>query len=502
MSFLSRLQISQKLPALVVGSVVAVGLALGTASVLVGSNSIKHAEYEKLETGADIHAHELETYFKNIASDLELNAHNPFTVSSLKSLNEAWGKIEGDKTKALQTAYIDKNPNPLGSKHLLDAAKTGTEYDKLHGEIHPTFREHLERWGFYDVFLFNDQGDLIYSVFKELDYATNFKTGGGKWADTDLGNAFRGALALDKGEETYLDFKPYAPSADAPASFIATPIFDGKKRIGVLAYQMPIDAINNLMSSTTGLGETGESIIVGGDHFLRNNSKFTAGNDILTTQFKDVAVDAALKGSPTHGEISHYRDMNLLMAAAPFEFHGVHWAVVVVQGKAEALASINNLVLTLAGIGAALAAIIGTFGWFFSKTITDPMSKIGDVMDALAANELDVVVEGVEREDELGDMARAVEVFRENAVQVAEHGVEEAARQKAIAERNAMMSELQQSLGIVVGAAAAGDFSQRVGEDVADDELVKLARSVNSLVETVDRGIRDTGEVLAALANT
>ena len=65
-----------------------------------------------------------------------------------------------------------------------------------------------------------------------------------------------------------------------------------------------------------------------------------------------------------------------------------------------------------------------------------------------------------------------------------------------------MMQELQQAFGEVVDAAIAGDFSQARRGRVPRRELNGLAGSVNNLVETVDRGIGETGEVLAALAQT
>jgi methyl-accepting chemotaxis protein len=64
------------------------------------------------------------------------------------------------------------------------------------------------------------------------------------------------------------------------------------------------------------------------------------------------------------------------------------------------------------------------------------------------------------------------------------------------------MQELQLAFGEVVDAAIAGDFSRRVAAEFPDSELNSLAGSVNSLVETVDRGLTETGEVLSALADT
>ena len=101
-------------------------------------------------------------------------------------------------------------------------------------------------------------GSLIYTVFKELDYATNLMTG--EYSETDLGNAFRAALNGDGESIHFFDFKPYAPSAGAPASFISMPVRNGIETLGVLVFQMPIDNINAVMSDPSGFGETGEAI--------------------------------------------------------------------------------------------------------------------------------------------------------------------------------------------------------------------------------------------------
>src|SRR5690606_11248964 len=52
----------------------------------------------------------------------------------------------------------------------------------------------------------------------------------------------------------------------------------------------------------------------------------------------------------------------------------------------------------------------------------------------------------------------------------------------------------------VVDAALEGDFSRRVAVDFTDAKLMVRAANVNALVETVERGLAETGEVLAALA--
>ncbi|MDB5615397.1 MAG: hypothetical protein JWQ22_3050, partial [Devosia sp.] len=142
-------------------------------------------------------------------------------------------------------------------------------------------------------------------------------------------------------------------------------------------------------------------------------------------------------------------------------------------------------------------------GVFIARSISKPIAKLNNDMDRIAANDFDVVPQGMTRRDEIGDMARSVEVFRENGLKVSQMTEAEAARIIADqAARQQMMSELQGAFGQVVDAAIAGDFTRRVEAEFPDVELNGLAQSVNSLVATVDRGLDETGRVLTALANT
>jgi methyl-accepting chemotaxis protein len=125
--------------------------------------------------------------------------------------------------------------------------------------------------------------------------------------------------------------------------------------------------------------------------------------------------------------------------------------------------------------------------------ISRPITRVTDTMTTLAAGEYGVEVPYSQRGDEIGDMARAVEVFKRNGLAVREmNAQEEALRSKS--------ADLQSSIGMVVSAAAAGDFKQRIDKDYGDDNLNRFAGSVNELVATVDNGISETRRVIASLA--
>ncbi|MCR6635965.1 methyl-accepting chemotaxis protein [Devosia sp.] len=155
-------------------------------------------------------------------------------------------------------------------------------------------------------------------------------------------------------------------------------------------------------------------------------------------------------------------------------------------------------VITLAIIVAIL--IVGVV---IARSIAKPMVELNKAMVQVADGAYDTVIDGTARGDEIGAMARAVEVFRENGLKVAEMTEAEAARIIRDSEaRQKMMVELQRSFGDVVNSAVEGNFSHRVPAQFPDAELNDLANSVNRLVDSVDHGLNETGSVLSALANT
>ncbi|CAN7588217.1 methyl-accepting chemotaxis protein [Devosia sp. LjRoot3] len=154
-------------------------------------------------------------------------------------------------------------------------------------------------------------------------------------------------------------------------------------------------------------------------------------------------------------------------------------------------------------IALVVALVVSGVAFLIARTITNPIARLTDVMDKVADGQFDTEVVGANRTDEIGAMARAVEVFRENGLKVAEMTEAEAARIiRDSEERQKMMVELQRAFGDVVDSAIDGDFSKRVPATFPDAELNGLAKSVNNLVDSVDRGLDETGTVLSALANT
>jgi len=214
--------------------------------------------------------------------------------------------------------------------------------------------------------------------------------------------------------------------------------------------------------------------------------------------------DALMAGQPYLGEVE-IEGTTYFAAFQPIvKMSGeIMGAIFVGQPKAEAEASATQTLGLILVAGLIATAVLGAIGFFASRLITRPIPRLAASMAEIAQGNYDTRVPYTHQGNEVGAMARAVEVFRENGQKVAEMTQAEAARIVRDQEnRQRMMSELQSAFGQVVDAAVAGDFSQRVTVEFPDPELNELGRSVNNLVDTVDRGIAETGSVLSALADT
>ncbi|HMB31768.1 MAG TPA: hypothetical protein VKN82_08085, partial [Desulfohalobiaceae bacterium] len=130
------------------------------------------------------------------------------------------------------------------------------------------FTKYIKSYGYYDLFLINKKGYVFYTVGKEADYHTNMLEG--KYSDSNLGKLTRKVLRTKS--YAMADFASYAPSGGKPASFVARPLIHNNKVEMVVALQLSLQDINNIMQERTGMGESGETYLVGPDKLMRSDS--------------------------------------------------------------------------------------------------------------------------------------------------------------------------------------------------------------------------------------
>lgn len=205
--------------------------------------------------------------------------------------------------------------------------------------------------GFYDIFVIDPQGQVIYTAAREADYQTNLIHG--PYATSGLAKLFQKARR-QSGQILLEDFAPYAPSNDEPAAFMATDLqIDGQ--LYIVAVQLSIDKINAVMQVREGMGQTGESYLVGPDGRMRSDSfldsrhrnvKASFAGTIGNNGVETTASLAALKGEAGLQYIDDYNHNPVVSAYAPVTAFGLQWALLAEVDVAEVSAPAQQMLLT------------------------------------------------------------------------------------------------------------------------------------------------------------
>ncbi len=514
------MRISTKLPL----AATLFALVILSASVAIGlvqqSRVLDEQVYQKLEATADGRRNETRRFLEAIRLDARGTAADMMTQQALFGITGAWPKLGDDPATELHKRYIDENPNPIGEKYNLESAKKDS-YDRAHRQGHVTFLKHLKAQGYYDIFLIDADGNIVYTVMKERDFGTNLISG--PYKDTGLAQVFRKVIASDDPDAfANSDFEAYAPSNGAPAAFVGVPIIMNERKLGVLAYQLPNDQLNTIFANTRGLGETGETLLVDKAGMLVSDSVRTPDSDSLKVAINAPLLADPLSGQDVNGNIEGYRGITSYAAAVPLDFGDVRWSVVALIGEEEVMAQLVSAGLKSAGIGAFLVLIGSLVGFVFSRSFTRPISELVSSMGQLADGNTDIDLKGVDRSDEIGDMVRSVAVFRQAEIDKRELEAENESRRSATeserhqreAERAAAQAELTEAievLGTGLQRLANGDLTGTIRKPLAGNldrlrldfnaSLERLSGTVSAVHGNVAEINRKSGTVSSATAD-
>ena len=345
---------------------------------------------------------------------------------------------------ALQIQFISENPAETGSKeNLVRPTRVGNEtldnsrYANAHEKYHPLFVRMLNKLNYYDIFLIDhNTGDIVYSVYKEADYATNLDSGPYRY--TGLAEAFNKARKNPQlGNIILVDFAHYEPSYNKPAAFMATPVFDGTELKGIVAAQLNIDEINAFMTSSgnweqEGMGESGEVYLVGEDASLRTSSRFliedkegylqalrdaavpskavmlieNTGISILNQPVNSVASEKALRGTSGTEIVEDYRNVDVLSAYGPIEIGGMRWAILAEKDVSEAMMPLhdmrNHLLVTLG----AIAIIVTLFSLLAAGVFAKPVANLEKSINRFTGGDTDFRLD-VKGTDEFASLSRS-----------------------------------------------------------------------------------------------
>ena len=466
-----------KVPIQIAAPTVLITMAVATFSFWQASTALDTQRAEAYSVVLEEKSKELAAWFEGIEADIQILGNSTSAVEAVQAFSNGWNFLGTDAASELQSIFIHDNPNPAGQKDLLIKAENDSLYSQTHTRFHEGFRSFQREGQYYDLFLFDLEGNLIYSVFKELDFATNFVRG--TYAGSGLGEAYRNAANLPRGEISFSGFAAYAPSAGAPANFVSTPVYDRRgTRIGVAALQINIDLPVTILETPRMLGETGIIYAIDDDGIALSASPHVGGHGVLEKLPNLPHLVEARSGQPLAERQDTGLSGNAVVAQAiSFPGVGEDWHLVLEQDTDEAFASRNAMLITTLIQTLVVTLMVAGLGFIVARLLTGRIGGLDASVKSIAAGDYNSPVREIETGDEIGDIARALETFKTDLEEVAKTRSEREGRAK----RQAEVMELLRS---ALERLARGDLGCQINEDLGPD-YDQLRNYFNDTVESL-----------------
>jgi methyl-accepting chemotaxis protein len=501
------LRIGAKMQLVVASAALTLAIGIGVSSYMQAASNTDKEINDRFSAVLNGRKAALEDSLAGLNQDIRFMAQNPFVQDAMYDFASAWraASRSGDPAKYLRAFY---------NKGDADVMTDGSEYTGLHDGYHKGFRKFIRERGYDDLYLIDQDGNIVYSVTKGADYVTNvFPPRVANTTRSDLSYAFEMAsAAMDPNEVYFFDYAPYGPAGNAPSSFIAIPIFDrAESRLGVLALRVPASRFNRIMEVTEGLGKTGEVMLVGEDMLMRNNSRLSKEPTVLKREINAKAVQQVINGgdkgvSIDQGPLGYQVET----FATPIEFDDTRWALVAQVSTEEANAPLASMRNTMLGVALLLLICVSAAGIFFARQISKPITSLTSAMRKLAEGDTSVELSGADRADEIGEMTVAVEVFRENAIerqvlaqQEEAERAEKERRAKAIEEMIANFdASMKEMLGNVSAAASTMEQTSSTmthSADITNERAAKVASASEQTTANIQTVASATEEMTSSI---
>jgi len=458
-NLLSR-SLMSKLVALCVGASLLPTAIIAWMSFESGKEALEEASFASLEAAREGKVREIMSYLLDLKKDLELLG----------------GSVGARQAYAAIDAYYQQTASDA------DAAfpAKGREYEAVATTIDPFFRKHVDLLDYADLYLIcAAHGHVVYSLERGSDLGTNLRTG--PFAESGLAHAWK--TATKEHRLCVTDIAEYAPAKGA-GHFVGAPLRDEEENVvAVVVARIDVADIDGIMDEHSGLGETGQSYILGDDHLMRSDSRLstepTALKQKVDTEPARRCVGIHECGTMTSTD---YRGIEVLSSYADVKIDEVvgedfEWYVLAEIPTAEAFEPVHRLAVRTTFVAVLVFLVVAFAGFCVARSITGPVAAVSSQVLQISDGDLTInVPEGLrERLDEIGALGRGV------------HSMVTSLRGQTV--------ELREASG-TLGASAA-EISASVAQ--VTSSATETAAAVTETTTTVEE-LKQTSEVNSAKA--
>lgn len=270
--------------------------------------TLKQEAFDKLEAIQMIKINQVETYFEGFMLDMEIFARS---------------KDTSDLFAALKQYHIDTDTKADGPYDV-----STPEYQSIWEDYGKNIQKYYKESGVYDIYMIcADHGHVMYSSAKKSDLGSNLAFG--PFKDSNIAELWKKVKV--NNSSAIVDFSAYAPANGAQAAFAGAPIFDNNgKMYGIMVVQFPINQIDAIIQERTGMGETGESYLVGkgSDGISAYRSDRVIKDGKVGQKKSDEHIDLALAGkSGFDVKVGSTGDVEIVRYD-PIDLTGLDWCLI------------------------------------------------------------------------------------------------------------------------------------------------------------------------------
>ncbi len=425
---------------------------IGFLSVKNASDSLIEREFEHLQSVGDFKVEKINEYLNNLFIPLDVLTKSgdiKIAYNSLKSYHDLGG--------VTQNGEFDISSN---------------RYKEIYNQVDPFFKVFIESFGFDDLyFICAEHGHVMYSSRQESDLGTNLSNG--LFKDSNLADLWNRVRLT--GKSTMVDFEIYGASGQ-PECFIGAPLKDDKGNvIAVLALEIVSDSLNEIMRDDHGLGQTGETFLVGKDKLLRSDLKFENESTILKKRVDTENVNLGLQSNTGVHTTVNYNDTKVLSYYTHLSIDkqfgaDFDWALVTELSSEEALKPANSLKSEIMIISLIIAILVVVIAFFVSRLFSKPIQMISSIAKSAAIGDFTQKVT-VSGSDEIGILAESFASLQ-----------------------STMKSKAEQAIAI-----SKGDLTIEVTPLSEKDEMGKAFKI---MVENLNQQINDINRVVSTLTSS
>ncbi len=456
-------------------------------TINMASDSIQAQAFSQLESVRSIKKAQISNYLSSLKASLQVLNDDPYASEAFNAFDKALTTdgLNSDAWRQAENQYAERFIN----------------INKVNA------------W--YDLFFINLQGDIIFTAAKESDLGSNIALSG--LNQTSLGDAFQSSQQNNLTAISVSDFKPYPPSNDEPAAFMMTKLSDlTGKHIGYIALQFPLNKVNEIMQQRDGMGDTGETYLVGEDRRMRSDSYLDpTGHSVIASFAGNIsengvnteAVKAAFTGETASRIIIDYNGNSVLSSFSTIDLGGFKWALIAEIDEAEAFETSKTLINITAVIVTVVSVIITAIAIVIAKNISGPIVQAVVIAQRVSSGDLTADID-VDQSDELGLLQQAMHDMIIKLKDMVEHIANSANQQAAASQELSSITELtdenvsRQHLATEQVATAINEMSVSIDEVTQNtSEASNAADTSTKLVHISSIAVNETIEQIVKLSD-